>query len=224
MSSWGKLFYVIPFFSYPVAITTESTTTQVTATQPVTTALLRTTVTTTTETTSASTYKPPAGFCNGKITGNYPAPTRCDGYIACVHGTSIFMKCPADLQYNATLDICDWKRNVVCPHSEYSIRLCNIYEINSHAFGLISKVLLNIKNLGHVLKYVCWKSFMKCPAKLRYYPHCCVYECKYIVKCPWHTRILSSCGTIHLNLPSAKIVSCYRMHGYLDILKPNFPL
>ena len=65
---------------------------------------------------------------------------------------------------------------------------------------------------------------MKCPAKLRYYPHCCVYECKYIVKCPWHTRILSSCGTIHLNLPSAKIVSCYRMHGYLDILKPNFPL
>ena len=118
------------YFSYSVATTTKSTTTQVTTTQTVKTAALRTTVTAAAGTTSASTYKPPAGFCNGKNTGNYAAPTRCDGFIACVHGISIFMKCPADLYYNATLDICNWKRNVVCPQSEYSIRFCNIYEIN----------------------------------------------------------------------------------------------
>ena len=65
-----------------------------------------------------TTYKPLAGFCNGKRTGNYPDPTRCDGYIACLHGTPIFMKCPAYLHYNPTLDQCDRKYHVKCPYSE----------------------------------------------------------------------------------------------------------
>ena len=67
---------------------------------------------------ATTTYQPLAGFCNGKSTGNYPDPTRCDGYIACVHGTPIFMKCPAHLHYNPTLDQCDWKYHVKCPYSE----------------------------------------------------------------------------------------------------------
>ena len=71
--------------------------------------------------TSATTYLPPARFCNGKKTGNYPEPTRCDGYIACVHGTAVFMKCPAGLYYHASLGVCDWKYNVVCQKCKFLI-------------------------------------------------------------------------------------------------------
>ena len=65
-----------------------------------------------------TTYRPPPAFCDEKKTGNYPDPIRCDGYIACVHGASTFMKCPAGLYYNATLDACDWNYNVNCTQSK----------------------------------------------------------------------------------------------------------
>ena len=71
----------------------------------------------------ATTYQPPPAFCKEKKTGNYPDPTKCDGYIACVHGTSIFMKCPVGLYYNETLGVCDWKDKVNCPQSKRFIFL-----------------------------------------------------------------------------------------------------
>ena len=89
--------------------------------------------------------KPLAGFCNGKRTSNYPDPNRCDGYIACVHGTPIFMVCSAYLHYNPTLDQCDWKYHVKCPYrqcffireqhflfSHYAWTIIVIYQIIPH--------------------------------------------------------------------------------------------
>ena len=103
------------FFSYVAATTAIKTTSEMTS------------VTTSTPTiagnrsTSATTFQPPSGFCNGKKTGNYPKPTRCDCYIACVRGTAVFMKCPAGLYYFVSLGVCDWKYNVVCPKRKFLI-------------------------------------------------------------------------------------------------------
>ena len=71
--------------------------------------------------TSSTTYQPPAEFCINKVNGNNPDPTRCDGFIACVHGRAIFMKCPAELRYNPFLGQCDWKYNVECSKCKYLI-------------------------------------------------------------------------------------------------------
>ena len=71
--------------------------------------------------TSSTTYQPPAGFCIDRENGNNPDPTRCDGFIACVHGRAIFMKCPAELRYNPILGQCDWKYNVECSKCKYLI-------------------------------------------------------------------------------------------------------
>ena len=103
------------FFSYVAATTAIKTTSKMTS--------VATTAPTVgdSKSTSAITYRPPAGFCNGKKTGNYPEPTRCDGYIACVHATAVFMKCPVGLYYHALLGACDWKRNIVCPKCKFLI-------------------------------------------------------------------------------------------------------
>ena len=76
---------------------------------------------TTASATSSTTYQPPAEFCKDRKNGNNPDPTRCDGFIACVHGTAIFMKCPAKLRYNPILGVCDYKYHVECSKCKYLI-------------------------------------------------------------------------------------------------------
>ena len=68
---------------------------------------------------TATTYQPPIQFCNNKKIGNYPDPMRCDGYITCVHGRAIFMKCPGELHFNSDLGVCDWHNIVNCSKGGY---------------------------------------------------------------------------------------------------------
>ena len=53
-------------------------------------------------------------FCKGKKSGNYPDPTRCDGFISCSGGMTYHMDCPAKLWYNVKKDQCDYHQNVNC--------------------------------------------------------------------------------------------------------------
>ena len=64
--------------------------------------------------TTVTTYQPPIKFCNDKKIGNYPDPVRCDGYITCIHGNAIFIKCPGGLHFNPDLGVCDWHNRVNC--------------------------------------------------------------------------------------------------------------
>ena len=68
---------------------------------------------------TVTTYQPPIQFCNNKKIGNYPDPMRCDGYITCVHGRAIFMKCPGELHFNSDLGVCDWHNIVNCSKGGY---------------------------------------------------------------------------------------------------------
>ena len=68
---------------------------------------------------TVTTYQPPVKFCNNKKIGNYPDPMRCDGYITCVHGVAVFMKCPGRLHFNSALGVCDWKNRVNCNKGGY---------------------------------------------------------------------------------------------------------
>ena len=86
-----------------------------------TTITIRSTTESTPMASTVTTYQPPVKFCNNKKIGNYPDPMRCDGFIACVHGRAIFMKCPAKLRYNPILGQCDWKYNVECSKCKYLI-------------------------------------------------------------------------------------------------------
>ena len=54
------------------------------------------------------------GFCKGKKMRNYPDPTRCDGFIACVGHRAVRMDCPAGLWYKFSTDQCDYPQNVDC--------------------------------------------------------------------------------------------------------------
>ena len=71
--------------------------------------------------TLSTTYQPPERFCNDRKIGNYPDPTRCDGYITCVHDRAIFVKCPAEFHYNPALGVCDWKFKTDCHRRKYLV-------------------------------------------------------------------------------------------------------
>ena len=53
-------------------------------------------------------------FCTGKTSGNYPDPTRCDGFISCSNGILHRMDCPAGLWYDDKVDRCEMPNTVDC--------------------------------------------------------------------------------------------------------------
>ncbi|KAI8498066.1 hypothetical protein Bbelb_240100 [Branchiostoma belcheri] len=52
--------------------------------------------------------------CNGLPNGNYPDPEDCSKYYSCSNGIAYSMPCPAGLNYNEDIGVCDWPVNVDC--------------------------------------------------------------------------------------------------------------
>ncbi|XP_062614315.1 uncharacterized protein LOC134276051 isoform X2 [Saccostrea cucullata] len=52
--------------------------------------------------------------CKGKASGEYQSCKTCNGYVTCVWGVLYERQCPAGLEWNAGLKVCDWPGAAGC--------------------------------------------------------------------------------------------------------------
>lgn len=52
--------------------------------------------------------------CKGKASGEYQSCKTCGGYVTCVWGILYERQCPAGLEWNDNLKVCDWPNAAGC--------------------------------------------------------------------------------------------------------------
>lgn len=52
--------------------------------------------------------------CKGKASGEYQSCKTCGGYVTCVWGILYERQCPAGLEWNDSLKVCDWPNAAGC--------------------------------------------------------------------------------------------------------------
>ncbi|XP_046393911.1 chondroitin proteoglycan-2-like [Ischnura elegans] len=122
--------------------------------------------------------------CPAENTGNailLPNPDDCGSYCVCDWGKAIYMTCPAGLEFNAKLMVCDWPANAGCSS--------NIPTTTSHDIVTPTKPPPTGGDNG------CYKVQLQCPAEntgnaiLLPNPDDCGSYCV----CDWGNAIYMSC-------------------------------
>ncbi|KAM7357139.1 peritrophin-1-like [Cochliomyia hominivorax] len=56
----------------------------------------------------------PIGQPDDSLVVQFPSPTSCSEFYKCDRGIPYVMKCPAGLDYNAKLEVCDYPNDANC--------------------------------------------------------------------------------------------------------------